>query len=120
MLRAAQVALQGQAAPPARKQALRKHYAAVHQSTRHTQIGRYLIGEVPEADVAKLVTDLPAACEVPYYFGARAQGEKRFGDAADWYRVAVECGLLNEAEYGFAYYELSRWRSRKDAFSRLR
>jgi hypothetical protein len=120
MLRAAQVALQGQAAPPARKQALRKHYAAVHQPTRHTQIGRYLIGEVPEADVAKLVTDLPGACEVPYYFGARAQGEKRFGDAADWYRVAVECGLLNEAEYGFAYYELSRWRSRKDAFSRLR
>ena len=40
------------------------------------------------SSVAKLVTNLPCICEVPYYFGVRAQGERRFGDAADWYRVA--------------------------------
>jgi hypothetical protein len=120
MLRAAQVALQGGAAPPARKQALREHYAAIQKPTRHTQIGRYLIGEVPEAELAKLVTDLPSTCEVPYYFGVRAQGEKRFADAADWYRVAVECGLHSEAEYIFANNELYRWRSHKNVFSRLR
>jgi len=120
MLRAAQVALQGEAAPRARRQALHDYYATVRQPTRHTQIGRYLIGEVPEAEVAKLVTDLPGTCEVPYYFGVRAQGEKRFGDAADWYRVAVECGMRQEAEYLFAWNELYRLRGRKDVFARLR
>lgn len=120
MLRAAQVALQGSAAPPARKQALRAHYAAVQKPSPHTQIGRYLIGEIPEAELAKQVKNLSAACEVPYYFGVRAQGEKRFGDAADWYRVAVECGMHQEAEYIFANNELYRWRSERGAFSRLR
>jgi hypothetical protein len=120
MLRAAQAALQGETAPRARKQALHDHYATVRQPSRHTQIGRYLIGEVPEAEVAKLVTDLPGTCEVPYYFGVRAQGEKRFGDAADWYRVAVECGMRQEAEYLFAWNELYRFRGKKDVFARLR
>src|SRR5712664_73803 len=120
MLRAAQSALQGETAPRERKQALHDHYASVRQPTRHTQIGRYLIGEVPEAEVAKLVTDLPGTCEVPYYFGVRAQGEKRFGDAADWYRVAVECGMRQEAEYLFAWNELYRFRGKKDVFARLR
>jgi len=120
MLRAAQAALQGEAAPRARRQALHDHYASVRQPTRHTQIGRYLIGEVPEAEVAKLVTDLPGTCEVPYYFGVRAQGEKRFGDAADWYRVAIECGMRQEAEYLFAWNELYRFRGQKDVFARLR
>ena len=120
MLRAAQAALQGETAPRARKQALHDHYATVRQPSRHTQIGRYLIGEVPEAEVSKLVTDLPGTCEVPYYFGVRAQGEKRFGDAADWYRVAVECGMRQEAEYLFAWNELYRFRGKKDVFARLR
>jgi hypothetical protein len=81
--------------------------------------GRYLIGEVPETEVAKLVTNLPASCEVPYYFGVRAQGEKRLGDAADWYRVAVECGQRGQAEYPFANGELYRLRGVKGVFSKL-
>lgn len=120
MLRAAQLAMQGEAAPQERKKALRDHYAAVVRPTRQTQIGRYLIGEVPEAEVAKLVTNLPASCEVPYYFGVRAQGEKRLGDAADWYRVAVECGQREQAEYLFANGELYRLRGQKGVFSKLR
>ncbi len=120
MLRAAQVARQGDSAPASRKQALREHYAAERQLSRHTQIGRYLIGELPEAELAKLVTDLPGTCEVPYYFGVRALGEKRLRDAADWYRVAVECGLRHEAEYLFAWNELYRLRGEKNIFALLR
>jgi hypothetical protein len=120
MLRAAQVALAGTEAPASHRAALRDHYAAVQKPTTHTQIGRYLIGEIPEAEAAKLVTNLPASCEVPYYFGVRAQGEKRFGDAADWYRVAVECGIHSQAEFVLATGELNRFSGAKDALGRLR
>ena len=69
---------------------------------------------------SELVTNLAAACEVPYYFGVRAQSERRFADAADWYRVAVECGMHNEGEYVFANAELYRFRAEKNALGRLR
>jgi hypothetical protein len=119
MLRAAAVAEQGAAAPPERVKSLRAHYSAATSALRQTQIGRYLIGELPESELAKLVTNEPATCEVPYYFGVRAEGEKRLADAADWYRVALECGRVDQAEYVFAANRLYRWRASKNPLALL-
>jgi hypothetical protein len=119
MLRAADVALKGESAPPAQREALRQHYAAALDSP-HTRIGRYLVGLASDADAATIVKNLPASCEVPYYFGVRAQGEKRVRDALDWYRVALECGDRSEAEYVFAQNELYVFRGGKTPYAFLR
>jgi hypothetical protein len=119
MLRAAAVALQGDSAPAERRDALKRHYAAVSDSP-HARIGRYLVGLESDAETAGVVKNLPAACEVPYYFGVRAQGEKRTRDALDWYRVALECGDRSEAEYVFAQNELYVFRGGETPFAFLR
>jgi hypothetical protein len=110
LMRAAALAGEGKDADPQRIEAARAHYASSSDHSQHAQIGRYLVGQLSEAEAAKLVTNLSAACEVPFYFGVRAQGEGRRLDAADWYSVAVECGLRNEAEYNYAYDALYLWR----------
>ena len=69
---------------------------------------------------ASLGGALPLQDLAPALNLARHQGEKRFGDAADWYRVAIECGMRQEAEYLFAWNELYRFRGQKDVFARLR
>lgn len=118
MLRAAEVALRGPRAPGERVKALRAHYAAVGAAApaRHVQIGRFLLGDLPEAEVARLVTDEEGTCEVPYYLGVRAEGEKRAREAWEWYEVAVECGRRSEAEYLFAFGELTHWRKHAALF----
>jgi hypothetical protein len=112
LMRAAALASEGKDADPQRLSAAREHYASSTDRSQHAQIGRYLVGELPESEAAKLVTNLSAACEVPFYFGVRAQGEGRRLDAADWYSVAVECGQRSEAEYNYAYDALYLWRGR--------
>jgi len=98
---------------------LKRHYATAPDS-QHVRIGRYLAGLATDAETAGIVNNLPASCEVPYYFGVRAQGEKRTRDALDWYRVAIECGDRSEAEYTFAQNELYLFRGGDTPFAFLR
>jgi len=119
MLRAAQVALQGEAAP-GRAAGAARIIMPPSDSPRDTRDRALPDRRGPRGRGGKARHRSAGTCEVPYYFGVRAQGEKRFGDAADWYRVAVECGMRQEAEYLFAWNELYRLRGRKDVFARLR
>jgi hypothetical protein len=120
LMRAAALAQAGKDAPPARLEAAKAHYAKLEDKSRHPQLGRYLLGEVSEADAAKLVTNISASCEVPFYFGVKAEGEARLADAADWYAVALECGVRTEAEYLYAYDALYALRVRGAPFERFR
>jgi len=119
MLRAAALALRGDAQSAEWRQALKRHYATAPDSP-HVRIGRYLAGLATDTETAGIVNNLPASCEVPYYFGVRAQGEKRTRDALDWYRVALECGDRSEAEYVFAQNELYLFRGGDTPFAFLR
>lgn len=119
MLRAAAVALQGADAPAERRDALHRHYASTKSLSHYFALGQYLMGELPESDAAKMVTNNTRACEYPYYFALKATGEKRFADASDWYHVALECGSRQEAEYRFAQADLYRWRAEKNPFAKL-
>ena len=55
-------------------------------------MGRYLVGLGTEDDMLALAATSRSRSEVAYYLGVRAQHEKRFGDACEWYRVAAESG----------------------------
>ena len=55
-------------------------------------MGRYLVGLGTEDDMLALAAASRSRSEIAYYLGVRAQHEKRFGDACEWYRVAAESG----------------------------
>lgn len=71
-------------------------------------MGRYLIGLKSEQDLLALATTPERLSEVAYYLGARAQGEKRFRDACEWYRVSMETHQ-NTMTRSLAAYALSEW-----------
>ncbi|HDN27827.1 MAG TPA: hypothetical protein ENG03_12200 [Thioploca sp.] len=56
------------------------------------------------------MTHKKAECEVAYYIGLQAQTEGRYFEASNWYRIAVETGLIKNGEYRWAYDQLTRWR----------
>ena len=56
--------------------------------------------------------------EVAYYLGARAQHEKRFGDASEWYRVAAESGE-GTSQRSLAMYMLGEWAELRQGIWRL-
>ena len=72
-------------------------------------LGRYLVGLADEATVLKLATGKRQACEVACFIGLKAQAEGRYVDAATWYRLALEIGADNMAEYRWAFSQLDAW-----------
>ncbi len=80
---------------------------------------RYLLGMVDEKamfNVAKAPRD---ACETAFWLGYKAQVERRFSEASQWYRVADESGLVQAPEYRLAHDKLYGWYSQDEALSLL-
>jgi thioredoxin-like negative regulator of GroEL len=75
------------------------------------KIGKFLLGRAEEKDILELMTDGKKRCECAYYIGLKAQTEGRYHDASDWYRLAVETGLIKNGEYRWAYNALYKWYS---------
>jgi hypothetical protein len=71
-------------------------------------MGRYLVGLGTEDDLRALAAASRSRSEVAYCLGARAQHEKRFGDACEWYRVAAESGEETTSR-SLALYTLGNW-----------
>jgi hypothetical protein len=80
-------------------------------------IGRYLLGIASQAEVLALMTHNKAKCEVAYYIGFKAQTERRFIEASNWYRIAIETGLIKNGEYRWAYDQLYLWHKRNKSLS---
>ena len=109
LFRAAALARLGAKADAASRTAVEQHYQASGHG-RHFELGRYLLGRLPESELPRLTDDASATCEVPYYAGAKAEAEGRADDAAAWYLTAVSCLRMHEAEYLWAYDALNRLR----------
>ncbi|HYY52716.1 MAG TPA: hypothetical protein VE755_07580, partial [Myxococcales bacterium] len=113
LFRAAALKRLGNKADAKARAAVNAHYAGSGEG-RPFELGRYLLGRVPEAELTRIAGDTPAAsCEVPYYAGAKAEAEKRMDDASSWYLTAISCLRWREAEYLWAYDSLRRLRDRR-------
>jgi len=86
------------------------HYYKQSPDNHYNTIGRYLLGIASQAEVLALMTHEKAKCEVAYYIGYRAQTEGRSIEASNWYRIAIETGLIRNGEYRWAYDQLYLWR----------
>jgi len=85
----------------------------------YDQISRFLCGLTREEEILKLATDPHKRCEIAYYIAVRAQGEGRYSDASDWYRVALETGLTKMGEHRWANETLYMWLVKQKSLSRL-
>jgi hypothetical protein len=109
LLRAAALVRLGKHVAESTRSPVLEHYKGSTPG-RAFQLGRYLLGDLPEAELPALVTDDSAACEVPFYAGLKARAEGRLDDAAGWLGAAVFCLRPAEAEYLYAWDELRRLR----------
>jgi hypothetical protein len=109
LLRAASLARLGERARPETRASVQAHFASA-RAGRAFQIGRYLMGQLPEEELLKLVTDDATSCDVPYYAGLKAESDGRTDDAITWYRDSVFC--LRDSQTS------SRWAS--DALHHIR
>jgi hypothetical protein len=108
MMRAAAVALD----PGSRA----KHGEDVRRHFDHAdpdpdfEIARFAVGLSSEAEALKRASENAALrCHFAYYAGAKAEGEGRFGDAAEWYRVALDTNQPHEMAYRLSFVTLRRW-----------
>jgi hypothetical protein len=90
-------------------EALRRHYEA-QSADPYFRIARYLVGLAGEPEVLPLATTNELRCAVAFYAGVKAEGEGRYSDASDWYRVAVETEAGHEIGQHLALRTLLRWR----------
>lgn len=82
-------------------------------------IGRFLLGLATESEALSLASDPKKLCETAYYVGLKCQGEGRYEDASDWYRVAIETGRIQDGEYRWAYDTLYLWYLEGKSLARL-
>jgi hypothetical protein len=106
LFRACAFALRGKDAE-AHRPALLAYYEKPNPDPYHV-MGRYLVGLATEADMFALAADPRRRSEIAYYLGARAEGEKRFREACEWYRVAAESAEPTSPR-ALAIYTLAEW-----------
>lgn len=106
LFRACAFALRGTDQDPHRADLLA--YFAKDSPAPYHVMGRYLLGLASEAEMFALATTPERISEVAYYLGARAQGDRRFRDACEWYRVAAE-SREQTSPRTLALYTLSEW-----------
>jgi tetratricopeptide (TPR) repeat protein len=95
-----------------------KHYQEA--SNRHYYaLGRFLVGLEDDASVLRRATGQRKACEVACFVGLKAQAERRYVEAATWYRLALEIGTEPMAEYRWAFSELDSWQRKQTSLERL-
>jgi hypothetical protein len=106
--------------PPsdAQREALKRHFDGDGVGHYHA-IGRYLVGKGDIASIVALAKDERKAGEIAFYLGLAAQGAKRYEEASDWYRAAVETGQTRLGEYRWAYNQLRAWQAANKSLSRL-
>lgn len=116
LMRAAAVVAHGREQNP--------HYAAIVAyfkdavPTHYAQLGKYLLGLADEASDEPFIKDASDACEGAFYIAHKANAEKRFDEAAAFYRVTIEAGTIQEGEYRWAYDRLYAMREGGDARKR--
>jgi hypothetical protein len=108
LVRAAASVKLGQEDDPHREELIK--YFEENKDDGYAMMGRYLIGLISEDELLSLASNSKRRCEIPYFLGVRAQAEGRYEDASDWYRVAIETGLMENGEYRWAFNVLSSWR----------
>lgn len=95
---------------PARQTALMDYYGTP-SGDDYVAMGRYLMGLESQDSLLALALTAERRCEIAYYIGLKAEGERRYRDAAAWYRLVLETGQTREYEYGLALDALSSWRN---------
>jgi hypothetical protein len=116
LFRAVAFALRGSDADPHRAELL-DYYGKDKRDPYHV-MGRYLVGLAPETDMIALAATSRSRSEIAYYLGARAQREKRFRDACEWYRVAAESGE-GTSPRSLALYTLGEWAGMRQGIWKL-
>lgn len=86
---------------------------------RYDVIGRYLLGMVGEGPMMALAVTPHDASEVAYWMGFRAEVDRRYLEANDWYRISDESGVSASFEYRQAHDKLQAWYSGGKALSLL-
>jgi hypothetical protein len=114
--RAVAFALRGSDGDPRQAQLL-AYYGKDNPEPPHA-MGRYLVGLGAEDEMFALTGNSPSRSELAYSLGARAQHEKRFGDACEWYRVAAESGE-GTTPRSLAMYALGDWAAVRQGISQL-
>jgi hypothetical protein len=114
--RAVAFALRGSDGDPHRAELL-AYYGKDNPESPHA-MGRYLVGLGSEDQMFALAAKSWSRSEVAYYLGARANHEKRFRDACEWYRVAAESGE-NTSPRSLAMYALGEWAEMRQGIWRL-
>jgi hypothetical protein len=114
LFRAVAFALRGSDTDPHRAELL-AYYGRDDRDSYHV-MGRYLVGLGSEADMFALAAS--SRSEVAYYFGVRAQSEKRFRDACEWYRVAAE-SREGTSPRSLALYTLGEWAGMRQGIWKL-
>ena len=95
---------------PARQKALVDHYRAP-SADDYVAMGRYLMGLESQDSLLARARTADRRCEIAFYIGLKAEGERRYHDAAAWYRLVLATGQTKEYEYGYALDALSSWRN---------
>jgi tetratricopeptide (TPR) repeat protein len=116
IFRAVAFALRGSDADPRRAELL-TYYGTDNLDSHHV-MGRYLVGLVSERDMFALAPTSPFRSEIAYYLGVRAQREKRFRDACEWYRVAAESGE-GTSPRSLALFTLGEWAGMRQGIWKL-
>jgi tetratricopeptide (TPR) repeat protein len=118
LMRAA-ASLRSHDADPARQAALRKRFEVDRPGFYH-QLGRYLLGLIPEPSVIAAATTPKSRQEMTFFLGLKAQAEDRFADASTWYRATVETSNPRQGEYRWAFEELNRFRQAELSLARMK
>lgn len=69
--------------------------------------------------MAPSATDPKKRCEIAYYVGLRAQAERRYADASDWYRVTLETGQERNGNTAGRFPHSNRWEQAGKSLARL-
>ncbi|MEW6713522.1 MAG: hypothetical protein AB1306_00320 [Nitrospirota bacterium] len=116
LLRAAAIKIQKKDKNDQRYKSVLKYFQE-HNNGHYQVIGRYLLGLETEKKVLALATDAGKRCEVAYYIGLKSQADGFYGNASDWYHIAVETGQQNAGEYRWAFDILYKWYAKEKSLS---
>jgi lipoprotein NlpI len=94
-------------ADAAHQAALRQRFEVERPGFYH-QMGRHLLGLIPEQAVLAAAVSPKNRQELPFFLGLKARAEGRYTDAVTWYRATIETSTPKMGEYHWAYAELTR------------
>jgi tetratricopeptide (TPR) repeat protein len=75
----------------------------------HYNVGRYLLGMIPQGDLLDRIVLPKQRCEFAYYIGLSERLKGNFAAAAQWYHLCLETLLENNGEHHWASRELYWW-----------